>query len=155
MQLVVKNKEQINCRRPHRQVPTVAFLVGKAAFAALTPLCQPRSQKWLTPYLAVGLRSLQNGHSVSFGNLAFIDKLFIFDKNSKFFLFHWKVSWEGSYGVQRAYCQNCCLTTRDKYFAIFAGWLAFTMYWEAATSAICHHVGCKARGGIRNSCVRL
>jgi hypothetical protein len=36
------------------------------------------------------------------------------------FLLRRKVSWEGSYGVQRAYCQNCCLTTREKYFAIFA-----------------------------------
>jgi hypothetical protein len=26
----------------------------------------------------------------------------------------------GNHSVQRAYCQNCCLTTRDKYFAIFA-----------------------------------
>jgi hypothetical protein len=42
--------------------------------------------------------------------------------------------------TQRAYCQNCCLTTRDKYFAIFAGWLALIKCWEAATSAICHHV---------------
>jgi hypothetical protein len=124
----------------------VALLVGKAAFASLTPLCQPHSQKWLTPYLASGLHTLQNGHSVSFGNLTSIDKFSIFDKNSKFFLFHWKVLWEGSYGVQRAYCQNCCLTSRDKYFAIFVGWLALIKCWEAATSAICHYVSRKRRG---------
>jgi len=46
---------------------------------------------------------------------------------------------------QRAYCQNCCITSRDKYLCIFAAVLALIKCWKAATSAICHHVICKRR----------
>jgi hypothetical protein len=42
------------------------------------------------------------------------------------------------------------LTTRKKYFAIFAAWFALTMCQKAATKALCRH-----EGRIGHSCLSI